>query len=59
MLAEVRKEYVFKVIDPPFIPEIKSTPDRLLIGIFGGISGIVLGILLAVLRNYFQSRRKS
>lgn len=37
MLAEVRTEYVFTVIDPPVSPELKFAPKRSLIVIFVGL----------------------
>lgn len=35
MLAEVRDDYVFRVIDPPFLPEEPHSPNRILITISG------------------------
>lgn len=37
MLAELRSEYVFTVIDPPIAPELKFAPKRSLIVIFVGL----------------------
>ena len=48
MLANVREEYVLKVLDPPVVPEEKSEPKRaiivLLISIFGGFLGCVFSV---------------
>jgi LPS O-antigen subunit length determinant protein (WzzB/FepE family) len=41
MLAEVQEEFVFKVIDPPIVPEVKSGPKRELITILGSILGLI------------------
>ena len=35
MLANVSKDYVFDVIDPPVAPELKSKPSRALICVLG------------------------
>lgn len=42
MLTKVRSEYVFKTIDPAVVPELKSSPKRALICIFGTILGAML-----------------
>lgn len=49
MLANSRDEYMFKIVDPAFVPEEKSEPKRALIVIvatfFGGIFGIIIVLL--------------
>lgn len=57
MLAEVQDEYVFKVIDPPVVPEEKSKPKRALISIVGCILGGIIGISFIVIRFLFQRER--
>ena len=37
MLAKVTPEYLFRIIDPPFVPEEKFKPSRALICILGFI----------------------
>lgn len=54
MLAEVRQEYVFKTIDPPFIPEEKSGPNRALICIIGTLIGGILGIIWVLAQHHRQ-----
>lgn len=53
MFANVREEYVFKVIDPPLVPEMKSGPNRLLKCILGGMLGGMLATLFVTIR-YFK-----
>ena len=45
MLAYSRDEYLFRVIDPAFIPEEHSSPNRLIIILIGAILGIIFGIM--------------
>ena len=35
MLANVSKDYVFDIIDPPVVPELNSKPPRALICVLG------------------------
>ena len=56
MLAEASDEYIFKVIDPPIAPEQRDSPQRKIICIFGGIIGIMVGILLALISIAYKRR---
>lgn len=58
MFANVRDEYVFKVIDSPVIPEIKAKPKRALICILGAFIGFSIG-LIYILAEYFIRRNPS
>ena len=43
MLAEVRTDFVFTTIDPPFVPELKFAPNRALICLVAGfLSGFLV-----------------
>lgn len=50
MLAEVQEEFVFKVVDPAVVPEIKEGPKRALICVIGALLGGILscGFVLVV-----------
>jgi uncharacterized protein involved in exopolysaccharide biosynthesis len=52
MLANVSKDYVFDIIDPPVVPEIESEPLRALICILGTLLGGMLAVLLVLVRHY-------
>ena len=52
MLANVSKDYVFNVIDPAVVPELKSEPKRALICILGTLLGGMFGVLLVLVRHY-------
>jgi uncharacterized protein involved in exopolysaccharide biosynthesis len=55
MFAEVRDEYVFKTIDPAFVPEEKAKPKRALICVLGTMLGGMLGVMFVLIR-YFVRR---
>ncbi|EOI6603623.1 Wzz/FepE/Etk N-terminal domain-containing protein [Vibrio parahaemolyticus] len=44
MLAEVQEEFVFKIVDPAVIPELKDGPKRAIICVLGILLGGILGI---------------
>ena len=52
MLANVSKDYVFDVIDPPVAPELKSKPSRALICVLGTLLGGMLGVVVVFIRRY-------
>jgi uncharacterized protein involved in exopolysaccharide biosynthesis len=51
MLAEVRQDYVFKVVDPAIAPDQKSKPQRALIIIIAGFLGGILGMVIVLYRS--------
>ncbi len=53
MLADVRDEYVFRIIDPAVVPDQKVAPRRAMICIFGTMAGGILAVLVALVRRYF------
>jgi len=57
LLAEVREEYVFRVVDPAIVPEIKYSPSRALLCVIGTFLGFVIGIFISVTRCILQSER--
>ena len=56
MLANVSKDYVFNIIDPAVVPELKSKPFRALICVLGTLLGGVLGIVCVLVRHYMRSK---
>ena len=58
MLSKINKEYILKVIEPPFIPEEKSKPLRALICILGTLLGGMLSCLWVLIRYYILDDRK-
>jgi len=54
MLTSANESYVYKVIDYPIVPEIKSKPDRPLIIIAGMLFGFLISLTLVLFRHYGQ-----
>ncbi len=51
MLANVKQEYAFKIIDPAKVPERTHWPKRLLLALLGFSVGLVIGTFAAVFRS--------
>jgi uncharacterized protein involved in exopolysaccharide biosynthesis len=56
MFAEVRDEYVFKIIDTALVSELKAKPKRALIVVLGVLLGGILSVLIVLIR-YFASNK--
>ena len=54
MLAEVQEEFIFKVVDPAVIPELKDGPKRGLICVLGTLLGGMLGMAVVLVRFAFR-----
>lgn len=52
MMIEANENYIFKVLDPPIVPESKSQPNRSVIVILGLILGMVSSILGFLVLHY-------
>ena len=58
MLANVRDEFVFKIIDPALVPEEKIKPKKKLMAILGTIVGFMLGVFLAFLLAFIKKQKE-
>jgi len=56
MLTNVNTDFILTPIDPAYIPEKKSSPQRALICILGTIFGLFISILITLVRNYFYKK---
>lgn len=54
MMIEVNNNYVFNVIDPPIVPEMKSEPKRSFIVILGCFFGIILSIICVLIHHFIK-----
>jgi uncharacterized protein involved in exopolysaccharide biosynthesis len=51
MLAKVRHDYVFKVVDPAIAPDKKAKPQRALIVVIAGFLGGIIGLIIVLYRT--------
>ena len=58
MLASSNDSYVFKTIDSPIMPELKSSPNRAIICIAITIFGGILSVLLILFKHYLIVQKK-
>lgn len=56
MLAEINKDYLLKKIDPPFIPEKKSSPRRSFLCIIITCFGFLIGVLFSITKNFIYRK---
>jgi len=59
MLANVRVEYAFTVIDPAVAPERRLSPKRSLYILAGLVAGFAIGVLVAYLRSGLSRLKQS
>ena len=64
MLAEVQEEFIFKVVDPALVPEVKKSPKRGLIvvlgtflGVFSATFGVVLFAVIALAKEKGKAKQ--
>lgn len=57
MLANVRVEYAFEVVDPAVAPEIRIRPKRTLMVVFGVAFGFLAGAIAALAHNAIRRKR--
>lgn len=57
MLAEAQEEFIFKVVDPAVVPELKDSPKRALICILGTVFGFVVGIGIILVIYSFRKEK--
>lgn len=59
MLANVRNEYAFKVIDGPLIPEEKASPARAVICVIITLLGFFLSVVFVVIKFSLSNSKKN
>ena len=55
MLANIRKDYIIRAIDPGFLPEEKSAPRKTRMVILASIIGFILSIFASIIRETYFS----
>ncbi len=51
MMAEVKENFAFKIIDPPRVPDRKVKPKRLQMVMIGLLSSLFIGLLIVFIRE--------
>jgi uncharacterized protein involved in exopolysaccharide biosynthesis len=57
MMAEVKENFAFKVIDPPMVPDTKIKPKRMQIALFSFVVSIFIGVFLAFFMEYVEKAK--
>lgn len=57
MLSNIRDEYLLMPIDPPFIPERKSSPNRSTLSIIGAIFSFFFSVFFIIIREILTSNK--
>ncbi len=58
MLAKVRPEYVFQIIDPAVVAEQKAKPSRAIICIIGAMLGGLIAVFILLSKDLFSNRKQ-
>jgi uncharacterized protein involved in exopolysaccharide biosynthesis len=57
MVANVREEFAFRIIDPATAPELRVSPKRVVLLGIGLMGGFMLGLGIILVQNYFSVMR--
>ena len=58
MMAKINEEYSLVIIEPPFVPEIKSKPSRAITCILITMVGGMLSLGIVLIRHYLSGEEK-
>jgi len=58
MLAEVKEEYMLQTIDPAFVPEQKTKPNRAFICLVGTLIGGILSLIIVLIVSFLNSLKE-
>ncbi|MGO9139584.1 MAG: Wzz/FepE/Etk N-terminal domain-containing protein [Syntrophales bacterium] len=57
MMAEVKENFAFKVIDPPMVPDKKISPKRIQMALLSFVAFIFIGVFLAFFMEYLEKAK--
>jgi uncharacterized protein involved in exopolysaccharide biosynthesis len=57
MMAEVKENFAFKVIDPPMVPDKKAKPKRTQMILLSFLISVFMGVFLAFLMEYLEKAK--
>jgi capsular polysaccharide biosynthesis protein len=55
MTASIGPTFIIQVVDPPFVPLYRFSPNRTFISFSAGVVGLVFGIILILMRHFFPT----
>jgi uncharacterized protein involved in exopolysaccharide biosynthesis len=58
MMAEVKENFAFKILDPPRTPDMKTKPKQIQMVIIAFVVSLFLGIFIAFAREYWRNHRE-
>jgi len=58
MMAEVKENFAFKIIDPPKVPDRKIKPKRALMVVLSFSLALFMGVFIAFFMEYLERIRK-
>ena len=58
MMAKINEEYSLVIIEPPFIPEERSKPNRAYIVVLATLFGGMLSLMIILVRHYLVGKRQ-
>ncbi|MGR2700038.1 Wzz/FepE/Etk N-terminal domain-containing protein [Vibrio campbellii] len=58
MLAEVQEEFIFNIVDPAVVPEIKEAPKRALICVLGTLFGCIVSAAFVLMHFAFSKEEE-
>ena len=54
LLLEASEEYVYKILNPPYEPELPIGPNRILISIISGLIGFFISLITAIIISLYK-----
>jgi uncharacterized protein involved in exopolysaccharide biosynthesis len=57
MMAEVKENFAFKIIDPPKVPDKKTAPKRTLMVVLSLIVSLCIGVFSAFFMEYLEKMK--
>jgi hypothetical protein len=55
MIIESNDDYVYQILEPPTVPELKSSPNRKLIMFICIVLGSVIGLSVSIIKNFYKT----
>ena len=59
MMAKIGPNYIVNIVDPPFVPLHKFSPNRTFMCVVTGLTGLVVGILFVLMRNFRHNKEQA